>query len=52
MELRSICNRIAIVDRGQIVGILPSTAEPTEFGLLILGKKFETEKVCTNERKD
>lgn len=38
-ELRSICERIAIVDEGQIAGILPSTAEPTEFGLLMLGIK-------------
>lgn len=38
-ELRSICERIAIVDEGQITGILPSTAEPTEFGLLMLGIK-------------
>ena len=38
-ELRSICERIAIVDEGHIAGILPSTAEPTEFGLLMLGIK-------------
>jgi len=34
-ELRSICNRIAIVNKGQIAGILPSTAKPVEFGLLM-----------------
>ncbi|MBA7523031.1 Xylose import ATP-binding protein XylG [subsurface metagenome] len=38
-ELRTICERIAIVDEGQIAGILPSTVEPTEFGLLMLGIK-------------
>lgn len=42
-ELISICDRIAIVDEGQIAGILPATSDPVEFGLLMLGKK--TEKV-------
>ena len=51
-ELRSICERIAIVDEGQIAGILPPTAKPVEFGLLMLGKKSETEEVCINEGKD
>jgi simple sugar transport system ATP-binding protein len=36
-ELRSVCDRIAIVDEGKIAGILPSTAPSTEFGLLMLG---------------
>ena len=52
VELRSICERIAIVDEGRITGILPSTAKPVEFGLLMLGKKSEIEEVVTNERKD
>lgn len=51
-ELRSICERIAIIDEGRIAGILPSTAKTVEFGLLMLGKKSETEEVCTNEGKD
>jgi simple sugar transport system ATP-binding protein len=51
-ELRSTCDRIAIVDEGRIAGILPPTAKPVEFGLLMLGKKSETEEVCTNEGKD
>ena len=38
-ELRSTCERIAIIDEGKIAGILPSTAKPTEFGLLMLGMK-------------
>jgi simple sugar transport system ATP-binding protein len=41
IELMSICERIAIVDEGQISGILPPNAQPEEFGLLMLGKKIE-----------
>jgi len=37
-ELRSICDRIAIVDEGRIAGILPPTAELAEFGLLMSGE--------------
>jgi simple sugar transport system ATP-binding protein len=37
-ELRSICDRIAIVDEGRIAGILPPTAEVAEFGLLMSGE--------------
>ena len=37
-ELRSICDRIAIVNEGKIAGILPATSESTEFGILMLGK--------------
>ncbi|MCK4259072.1 MAG: sugar ABC transporter ATP-binding protein [Halanaerobiales bacterium] len=48
-ELRSISDRIAIVNEGKIVGILPPTAEPVEFGLLMLGKTSETKKVVANE---
>lgn len=36
-ELRSICDRIAIVDEGKISGILPPTADLEEFGLLMVG---------------
>ena len=36
-ELRSVCDRIAIVDEGRISGILPPTAPVEEFGLLMLG---------------
>lgn len=38
-ELRSVCDRIAIVDEGRIAGILPATAPSMEFGLLMLGQK-------------
>jgi simple sugar transport system ATP-binding protein len=43
-ELRSICERIAIVDEGRIAGILPPSAESAEFGLLMLGKKVKEGK--------
>jgi simple sugar transport system ATP-binding protein len=36
-ELRSICDRIAIVDEGRLAGVLPPTAEVAEFGLLMSG---------------
>ncbi|MDR0487556.1 MAG: ATP-binding cassette domain-containing protein, partial [Treponema sp.] len=38
-ELRSICDRIAIVDEGKIAGILPSASPAAEFGLLMAGEK-------------
>lgn len=37
-ELRSVCDRIAIVNEGKIAGILPATSESAEFGILMLGK--------------
>jgi len=39
-ELRSICDRIAIVDEGKIAGILPPLAPAAEFGLLMSGEKI------------
>jgi simple sugar transport system ATP-binding protein len=36
-ELRSICDRIAIVDEGRIAGILPPDSPAAEFGLLMSG---------------
>jgi simple sugar transport system ATP-binding protein len=42
-ELRSICDRIAIVDEGRIAGILPPTAELAEFGILMSGATAEAE---------
>ena len=46
-ELRSICDRIAIVDEGRVAGILPATAPSTEFGLLMLGKVEKTRERVT-----
>jgi simple sugar transport system ATP-binding protein len=51
-ELRSTCDRIAIVDEGRITGILPPSADPVEFGLLMLGKKSEAKEVLTDEGKN
>lgn len=44
-ELRSVCDRIAIIDGGRISGILPATAPSIEFGLLMIGKTPETSGV-------
>ncbi len=44
-ELRSICDRIAIVDSGRIAGILPADSPSREFGVLMLGAEKEKEKV-------
>lgn len=48
-ELRSIADRIAIVNEGKIAGILPPTAEAVEFGLLMLGNTSEAKKVVGND---
>jgi simple sugar transport system ATP-binding protein len=39
-ELRSICDRIAIVDEGRIAGILSPDSAAAEFGLLMSGGKI------------
>ncbi|NMA22155.1 MAG: sugar ABC transporter ATP-binding protein [Spirochaetales bacterium] len=41
-ELRSICDRIAIVSDGKVFGILPATAKSAEFGLLMVGQKSQS----------
>lgn len=38
-ELRSICDRIAVVSHGKIAGILPPDENPTEFALYMSGEK-------------
>ena len=37
-ELRSVCDRIAIVDDGRISGILPASRPAEEFGVLMMGE--------------
>jgi simple sugar transport system ATP-binding protein len=37
-ELRSICDRIAIIYKGKLEGILPPEADDTEFGLMMAGE--------------
>lgn len=36
-ELRSVCDRIAIITEGQVAGILPATEDDAKFGLLMSG---------------
>ncbi|GAB1399399.1 sugar ABC transporter ATP-binding protein [Aminivibrio sp.] len=43
-EMRSICDRIAIIDEGRVAGILPASAPSAEFGLLMLGKVEKTKE--------
>lgn len=38
-ELRSICDRIAIINEGKVEGILPPTADILEFGKMMTGVK-------------
>ena len=39
-ELRSICDRIAIVNEGKIAGTLPAHSPAADFGLLMSGEKI------------
>ena len=38
-ELRSICDRIAIVFKGEIAGVLSSKEQPSEFAMYMAGVK-------------
>jgi simple sugar transport system ATP-binding protein len=40
-ELRSICDRVAIITDGKVAGILPATDPSEDFGLLMVGQKVE-----------
>ena len=42
-ELRSVCDRVAIVDEGKIAGILPATSPAEDFGMLMLGQTRRAE---------
>lgn len=42
-ELRSVCDRVAIVDEGKIAGILPATSPAEDFGMLMLGQSRKAE---------
>jgi simple sugar transport system ATP-binding protein len=48
-ELRSICDRIAIVDEGRIAGVLPPTAELAEFGFLMSGEASSAKPTTAQE---
>ena len=38
-ELRSVCDRIAIVTEGKVFGVLPASESDAKFGLLMSGIK-------------
>ena len=40
-ELRSICDRIAVVGEGRIAGVLPASRPAEDFGLLMMGQSVE-----------
>lgn len=40
-ELRSICDRVAIITDGKVADILPATYPSEDFGLLMVGEKVE-----------
>lgn len=42
-ELRSVCNRVAIVDEGRIAGILPASSPAEDFGMLMMGQTHQEE---------
>lgn len=49
-ELRSICDRIAVVDEGHIAGVLPPSATAKDFGLLMVGRlKNQENRVACHE---
>jgi simple sugar transport system ATP-binding protein len=48
-ELRSICDRIAIINEGKVSGILDASESATDFGLLMAGINVSEKKVNNNE---
>lgn len=46
-ELRSVCDRVAIVDGGRIAGILPASSPAEEFGMLMMGEKLRVDLAAT-----
>lgn len=48
-ELRSVCDRIAIIDKGAVAGILPATTPSEAFGYLLMGAgAAEAEKAAAD----
>lgn len=43
-ELRSVCNRVAIVDEGKIAGILPASSPAEDFGMLMMGQTHSNDE--------
>ena len=48
-ELRSVCDRIAIISSGEIKGILPPNASNVEFALMMSGETLEEQGAMRNE---
>lgn len=48
LELRSICDRIAIISEGTLVGILPVDSSPADFGLAMSGIQPGNGGACAN----
>ncbi len=48
-ELRSVCDRVAIVDEGKIAGILPASSPAEDFGMLMMG---QTKQANDNEEEE
>jgi simple sugar transport system ATP-binding protein len=49
-ELRSVCDRVAIVGGGRISGILPASSPAEEFGILMMGKSGEESEGVSDVR--
>ncbi len=48
-ELRSVCDRIAIIDKGSVAGILPASTPSEAFGYLLMGAgAAEAEKAAND----
>ena len=43
-ELRSVCDRVAIVDEGKIAGVLPASSPAEDFGMLMMGQAKRDEE--------
>jgi simple sugar transport system ATP-binding protein len=48
-ELRSVCDRVAIVGEGKIAGILPATSPAERFGLLMMGAVGDGDEAAQRE---
>jgi len=48
-ELCSICDKIAIICEGQVVGVLPPNASPAEFGLMMSGIGHQDESAARDD---
>lgn len=51
-ELRLVCDRIAIVDKGKIAGILPASAPSEEFGYLLIGAATRPQPGPSSDTKE